>query len=340
MAVATRRRTRREFVQGAGLGGIALLLACERLPGQAQAPAEVARIGFLASGSPDDPALNLDAFRQGLAELNLIEGQNVVLETRYGEGQLDRISDLARELVRLPVAVLVARGAAPIRAAKEASNITPIVMAAGGGDPVGTGLVSSLARPGGNVTGLSDLRTELSAKRLQLLTDIRPGLSRVGFMWTPALPDRLQELEDTEAAARTLGVGIHALEVATANDLDGAFETALGEHVDALLIQVNGLLNTLRTRAAEFALRNRLPTAAQDRQLVVAGGLMYYGPNLPDQLRRTAYYVDRILKGANPAELPIEQPTTFDCVINLQTARALDLTIPQHVLLQATEVLQ
>jgi len=334
------RWSRRQVVQGAGAAGLALLAGCGRPPGQAQPPAKVARIGFLASGSPDDPALYLDAFRQGLAELNLIEGQNVALETRYGEGQLDRIGELARELVRLPVAVLVARGAAPIRAAKEATNTTPIVMAAGGGDPVGTGLVSSLAHPGGNVTGLSDLRTELSAKRLQLLTDIRPGLSRVGFLWTPALPDRAQELADTEVAARTLGVGIHAIEVSTANDLDGAFETALREHLDALLIQTNGLLNTMRPRIAEFALRNRLPTAAQDRQLIVAGGLLYYGPNLPDQLRRAAYYVDRILKGANPADLPIEQPTKFDFVINLQTAQALGLTIPHHVLLQATEVIQ
>ena len=332
--------SRRQLMQGMGAVGLGLLAGCGRLPGQAQPPAKVARIGFLASGSPDDPALSLDAFRQGLAEFNLIEGQNVALEIRYGEGQLDRIGDLARELVRLPVAVLVARGAAPIRAAKEATNTTPIVMAAGGGDPVGTGLVTSLARPGGNVTGLSDLRTELSAKRVQLLTDIRPGLSRVGFLWTPALPDRAQELADTEAAARTFGVGVHAIEVSAANDLDGAFETALREQLDALLIQTNGLLNTMRPRIAEFALRNRLPTAAQDRQLVVAGGLLYYGTNLPGQLRRAAYYVDRILKGAQPADLPVEQPREFDFVINARTAQALGLTIPHHVLLQATEVIQ
>jgi putative tryptophan/tyrosine transport system substrate-binding protein len=333
-------QSRRQFVQGVGVLGLWLVAGCERLPGPTQAPAKIARIGFLASGSPDDPGLYLDEFRDGLAAFNLIEGQNVVLETRYGEGQLDRIGDLARELVQLPVAVLVARGAAPIRAAKEATNTTPIVMALGGGDPVGTGLVSSLARPGGNVTGLSDLRTELSAKRLQLLTDIRPGLSRVGFLWTPALPDRAQELADTEVAASSLGVGVHAIEVSAANDLDGALETVRREHLDALLIQANGLLNSLRTRIAEFALRNRLPTAAQDRQWAVAGALVYYGANFPHQLRRAAYYVDRILKGANPADLPVEQPREFDCVINLRTAQALGLILPPHVLLQATEVIQ
>jgi putative ABC transport system substrate-binding protein len=332
--------SRRRFVQGARVAGLALLAGCGAWPGPTQAPAKVARIGFLASGAPEDPGLYLDEFRHGLAEFNLIEGQNVVLETRYGEGQLDRIRDLAQELVQLPVAVLVARGAAPIRAAKEATNMTPIVMALGGGDPVGTGLVSSLARPGGNVTGLSDLRVELSAKRLQLLTDIRPGLTRVGFLWTPALPDRGEELLDTQAAARTLGASIHAIEVSAANDLDRAFETALGERLDALLIQANGLLNSLRPRIADFALRNRLPTAAQDRQWAVAGALMYYGANFPHQLRRAAYYVDRILNGANPADLPIEQPREFDFVINLKTAQALDLTIPPHVLMQATEVIQ
>jgi putative ABC transport system substrate-binding protein len=330
--------SRRQFVQGVGVAGLGLLAGCGRLPGQG--PPQIARIGFLTNGTGDETALDLDPFRQGLADLGLIDGQNIILETRSAEGQFDRLGDLARELVALPVAVLVARGAAAIRAAKEATNTTPIVMTRGGGDPVGAGLVASLSRPGGNVTGLSSLQVELSGKRLELLTDVRPGLSRVGFLWTPALPDRDRELADTEAAASTLGMGIHSLKVNNSNDLDGAFEAALREHLDALRIQGNFLLTGMRAEIAEFALRNRLPTATENRPSVVAGCLMYYGPNFPDHFRRAASYVDKILKGAKPADLPVEQPTTFELVINLKTAQALGLTIPQHVLLQATEVLQ
>ena len=334
------RWSRRQFVQGVGVAGLGLLAGCGRLPGQAPPAAKVARIGFLSGGAPVDAAMYLDPFRQGLAELNLIEGQHLVLEIRYAEGQLDRLGDLARELVRLPVAVIVAAGATPTRAAKDATNTTPIVMVSGGGDPVGARLVASLARPGGNVTGLSNLRVELSGKQLELLTAIRPGLSRVGFLWTPALPERARELADAEVAGRSLGVGIRSLEVNNSNDLDGAFEAALREDLDALVIQSNGLLNPLRTRIAEFALRNRLPTVAQNPGFVVAGGLLYYGPNLADEFRRAAIYVDKILKGAKPADLAVEQPMRFDFVINLKTAQALGLTIPPHVLLQATEVLQ
>ena len=328
--------SRRQVVLGTG--AIALLAGCGRLPGQGSA--QVARVGFLAGRSADEAASDLDAFRQGLAEVNLIEGQNITLDIRYADGQLDRLGDLARELVGLPVVVLVAQGAAATRAAKDATTTTPIVMAQAGGDPVGAGLVASLAHPGGNVTGLSNLNAELSGKRLQLLTDVRPGLTRVGFVWTPSVPERAREVADTEAAARALGVSIHTLAVSGATDLDGVFEAALREDLGALVIQATVAINPLRTRIAEFALRSRLPTATQSRSHVVAGALMYYGPNGSDQLRRAATYLDKILKGASPADLPVEQPTTFEFVVNLKTAQALGLTIPHHVLLQATEVLQ
>jgi putative tryptophan/tyrosine transport system substrate-binding protein len=213
-------------------------------------------------------------------------------------------------------------------------------MTRGGGDPVCAGLVASLARPGGNVTGLSSLQVELSGKRLDLLKEVRPGLSRVGFLWTPALPDRDRELADTEVAAQTLGIGIRALEVNDPNALEGALETALRERLDALFVQTGGLLTSMRSRISEFALRNGLPTATETRAWVAGGGLMYYGPNFPDQFRRAASYVDKLLQGVKPADLPVEQPTTFEFVINLRTAQALGLTIPQHVLAQATEIIQ
>ena len=332
---------RRQFLQGGlALAGLSLGVGCARLPTLASGSSRAPRVGFLVAGGGGEPALDLDPFRRGLAELNLVEGRDVALEVRYAEGRLDRLDRLARELVVLPVAVIVARGAAAIRAAKGATDTTPIVMTAGGGDPVGAGLVASLAHPGGNVTGLSNLQAELSAKRLELLRAVRPGLASVGFLWTPSLPDRTREFADTEAAARSFGIGLRALEVSRPDDLAGALEVVIQEHLDALIVQTNNLLSPLRGQIAEFALGHRLPTATQNREYVVAGGLMYYGPDISDIFRRAATYVDKILKGASPANLPVEEPTTFDFVVNLQTAQALGLTIPQTVLAQATEIIQ
>ncbi|MFN8633949.1 MAG: ABC transporter substrate-binding protein [Chloroflexota bacterium] len=325
---------------GLALAGLGLLAGCSRLSSSASGLPKVPRVGFLVAGTSAEPALDLEPFRQGLAELNLVEGRDLTLEVRYGDGQQDRLGDRARELVRLPVAVIVARGAAAIRAAKEATDTIPIVMTAGGGDPVGAGLVMSLAHPGGNVTGLSNLQAELSAKRLELLREVRPGLLGVGFLWTPSLPDRGRELSDTEAAARFFGMVVRTLEVNRPDDLDGALQAAIDGHLDTLIVQTNNVLSPLRSRIAEFAVRHRLVTATQNREYVVAGGLMYYGPDIPDIFRRAAIYVDKILKGASPADLPVQEPTTFELVVNLKTAHSIGLTIPQSILQQATEVIQ
>jgi putative ABC transport system substrate-binding protein len=330
---------RRRDLLRVGLAGAGLaLVGCERAP-PAPPASKAPRVGFLVAGSPE-PALDVNPFRLGLADLNLVEGRDLVLEVRYAEGQVDRLDGLARELVQLPVAVIVARGAAAIRAAKGASDTIPIVMTAGGGDPVGAGLVASFARPGGNVTGLSNLQAELSAKRLELLREVLPSVSSVGFLWTPSLPDRTREFADTEAAARRVGVVVHSLEVSRPDDLDGAFRVAISSRLEALIVQTNNVLTAVRGRVADFALRQRLPTATQNREYVVAGGLMYYGPDIPGIFRRSATYVDKILKGASPGDLPVEEPTTFEFVLNLKTAQALGLAIPPPVLAQATEVIQ
>jgi putative ABC transport system substrate-binding protein len=328
---------RRQFVQGAGATGLALLAGCGRLPGQAP-PSKVARIGWLGPGNGSDP--NFEAFRQGLREFGYVEGQNVVIEARWAAGRFERYPALAAELVGLQPDVLVTTSTPPTLAAQQATSTIPIVFTSSG-DPVGLGLVASLARPGGNITGLSNLFVPLGRKRLELLKETVPSAARVAGLWNPTNPANALEWSATQEAARTLGVEAQSVAVRTTSDLASALDTILDERADALVILADPLLSVTNTpQIPDFIARTRLPTMTTVGANVEAGGLMYYGPSLTGMCRRAAYYVDRILRGAKPAELPVEQPTTFDFAINLKTAQALGLTIPQHVLLQATEVIQ
>jgi putative tryptophan/tyrosine transport system substrate-binding protein len=329
--------SRRQFVQGAGVAGLGLLGGCGRLPWQAQQPPRVPRIGFLGGGSPTEG--NYDALTRGLAALGYVEGYNIIIEGRYADGQVARLPELVAELIDLPVELLVVGGTLPLRAATDATETIPIVMAVGN-EPVRQGFVASLARPGGNITGLSQINVQLAGKQLELLKDTVPRLARLAFLWNPAIPDRAYELRETETAAESLALRVHSLEARTPEELEVAFAAAATEQPDALLVQTSSLNSVHRARIAELAAGNRLPTMASRREFATNGGLMGYGPNRDDQYQRAAYFVDRILKGAKPADLPVEQPMTFDFVINLKTAQTLGLTIPSHVLAQATEIIQ
>jgi putative ABC transport system substrate-binding protein len=330
--------SRRRFVQGASVASLGLLGGCWRLPGQPQTPATIPRIGVLSTAAdPADPTN--EAVRQGLRELGYVEGQNVILEWRYLAGGVDRLPELAAELVRLPVDIIVSQGTAANRAAKDATATIPIVMT-NASDPVKAGLVATLAHPGGNVTGLASLSAQLGGKRLELLNETVPSLARVAMAWDPTIADRADEFEDAAAAARTLGIALQSTEVRDDRDLEVAFGAVTRGHAEALFIQDNAVTRRNRARIAAFAIEHRLPAVSIRREFVEAGSLMSYGPDFADMNRRAAYYVDRILKGAKPADLPVEQPMKFELVINLKTAHALGLTIPQHILLQATEVIQ
>jgi len=335
---------RRRFLQdGLGVGGLALLAGCGLLPPRAQPPTRVARIAWLGLLRSDDPAFArlFEAFRQGLRELGWVEGQNVALDFRFAEGRFDRLPALAGELVRLQPDVLVAGGGKPtLQAALDATGTIPIVVPSYGGDPAADGLVASLARPGGNVTGLSNNAPELSGKRLELLKAVVPGLSRVAVLWNAANPTTAVDWSETQAAAQVLGVKLLALAVRGPDDFAGAFEAAIAEAPDGLIALQDVITYAHRTRIIEFAAKNRLPAMYSGKEWADDGGLLAYGPNLPDLYRRAATYVDKILKGTDPAELPIERPTTFDFIVNLRTATAAGLTIPQEVLMQATEVIQ
>jgi putative tryptophan/tyrosine transport system substrate-binding protein len=332
------RLSRRQVVQGAGTVGLGLLAGCGRLPWQEQPPAKVPRIGFLSGTSAVSGAAAVEAFRQGLREHGYVEGQNIVVDYRFAEAEADQRRALAAELVQLPVDVIVTAGTLAVRAAKDATATIPIVVARGD-DLVAFGLVASLARPGGNVTGLSTIALQLSQKRLELLKEAVPGASRVAVFWNPAIPERASEFSELASVAEALGVQLQSLEVSGTEGFESAFEAATRERADALLTLDNALTSVYRSRLVDLALRSRLPMISADRALAEAGGLMSYGPNFNEQYRRAAYYVDRILRGAKPADLPVEQPSTFDFAINLKTAQALGLTIPHHVLLQATEII-
>jgi putative tryptophan/tyrosine transport system substrate-binding protein len=337
------RWSRRQLVQGAGAMGLALLAGCGRLPWQA--PPKIARIGILIPYVADSRVSQelIQSFGAGLHEFGYVAGQNVILEYRFSHEQEERFPDLAAELVRLPVDVIVAEKHPAIRAAKQATSTIPVVMSAHA-DPVGAGVVASLARPGGNVTGLSSSAATLAGKRLELLQQVSPGISRVAFLRdnSSALAQRPSQriLEELEIAARVLGLGVLSLDVRAPADFAPAFEAALRERADALYVLGDPLTLNQRSRVADFIAENRLPAVFVEKSWVYAGGLMSYGPDYTALYRRAAYYVDRILKGARPADLPVEQPREFESVINLKTAQALGLTIPHHVLLQATEVIQ
>ena len=324
----------------------ALLLAAAAWPAlawagaaRAQAPARVPRIGFLSSSSPSVTAPWLQAFRLGLRDLGWVEGKNISIEYRHAEGRRGRIPDLAADLVRLKVDVIVAPLVGDARAARRATKTIPIVMA-GATDPVGSGLIESLARPGGNVTGLTQMNIELNGKRLELLKEIVPKLSRVAVLWNPK--GRFGQLawKELQLPARHLGVQLHSLEVRSLDDLDQAFEDAIEARAGALLIIPNPMFGPHLERIAGLAAKSRLPSTFFRSEFAEAGGLVTYGTDRDDLYRRAATFVDKILKGAKPSDLPVEQPTKFELVINMKTAKALGITIPQSILLRADRVIE
>src|SRR4051812_35826130 len=338
------RLSRRQFVGGAGTFGLGLLAGCGRLPWQGQpAPRKVPTIGWLRqlSGESTDslepaPDENLEAFRQGLAALGYVEGQHVVIEQRLTDPGESGLREAAADLVRLQVDVLVTRGLAATRAAQAATSTIPIVFASVPA-PVGSGLVASLARPGGNVTGLASLSTELQAKRLEFLAQVVPGLRRVAFLWDALTP--ASSVQELQAAAQTLGVRLQVLEIRDVADYDAAFAAAGAEQADALMVG-DGLNTRNRARIVSLVARARLPAMYGISQAVRDGGLMAYGAAALDSDRRAATYVDKILKGTPPADLPVEQPMRFDFVVNLKTARELGITFPNEIMLQVTEVIE
>jgi len=316
---------------------IIVALASGAAIAEPQQRTKVHRIGYLASASGLGPLE--EAFRQGLRELGYVEGKNIAIEYRLAQGKLDRLVDLAAELVRLKVDIIIVQSTLDAFAARRATTTIPIVMAASG-DAVGTGLVASLARPGGNVTGLTVLARELSGKRLELLKEAVPRLSRVAVLWNAANPDKARDLEETEVQARALGLRLQSLEVRGPNDIESAFRAATSKGAGALFTLTDALIITHQSRIVELAAKGRLPAMHEQREFVEAGGLMSYGPNDADLFRRAATYVDKILKGAKPSELPVEQPTRFEFVINLKTAKKIGLTIPPELLVRADKVIK
>ena len=330
---------RRTFVGGIAAGLLIAPLAA------AQQAGKVWRIGFIrhVPATTPEAARNWEAFRQALQESGYIEGKNLAFELRFSEGKIERFPALAAELVGLKVDVIVVGSAPGAKAAMEATAKIPIVMA-GTSDPVGAGLVASLARPGGNVTGIADYQVDLIPKRLELLKTVAPKVVRVANVFGNFggfdAAKRAAITSEQDAAAKALGVSLLRLQMNTPQDFDATIATIVRERPDALLLSPNPTNLILRNNLAEFALKQRLPTMAARREEALAGMLMSYGPSLTDESRRVAVYVDKIFKGAKPADLPIEQPTKFELVINLKTAKALGLTIPQSLLLRADEVIQ
>ena len=309
------------------------------LSAEAQQSPKVPRIGYLIGVSPSPYSARTEAFRKGLRELGYTEGKNIIVEWRYGKGKPDRVSEFAAELVRLNVDVIVSAGPTPTRFAKHATKTIPIVMAQDG-DPVGNGFVISLARPGGNITGLSRLTPELSGKQLELLKEIIPKLSRVAVFGSSSQPGNGQVLTEIQLAAKTLGVEIQYSDVLSPKDIEAGFRTARNGRADAVLWLVAGLIGTSqRKKVVDLAVKSQLPAIYTGRGYVEAGGLMTYGASLNDLDRRAATYVDKILKGAKPADLPVEQPTKFELVINLKSEKALGITIPQSMRVRADRVI-
>jgi putative ABC transport system substrate-binding protein len=318
---------------------LSFLISASSQIAEAQQTKKVPRIGFLAATSPSAISTRIEAFRQGLGELGYVEGKNIVIEYRYAEGNLDRLPALAAELVRLNVDVIVTGGAANTRAAKEATKIIPIVMALDN-DPVASGFVASLARPGGNITGLSTLAPEISGKQLELLKEIVPKLSRLAVLGNSTTPVNAQALREIELPAGPFRVKLQYLDIRDPKDIETAFRAASKGRAEALLVLASPLFVLQRTQLTDLALKNRLPAIYDRREFVDDGGLMSYGTNFADMSRRAATYVDKILKGAKPADLPVEQPTKFELVINLKAAKQIGLTIPVRVLERANQVIK
>jgi putative ABC transport system substrate-binding protein len=332
--------TRRRFVQGAGAASLGLLAGCGRPTFRGQ-PEHVAHIGFLANlPAPSGTDPGYETFKQALAEQGWREGNNLRIEWRFTEGHFERLPDLAADLARLPVDLIVTRTSVEARAAKAVTPSIPIIFAVGG-DVVGIGLVDSLAHPGGNVTGLTNMAPDLAGKRLELLKGAVPQISRVGAIWNGVDSSMGREYREATVAAEALGIELQSFPIRAPNELAAAFDTARSTGVDAFLIISDAIL-VIRNRSqiVELAARSRLPTMSGDTAFAREGGFTSYGPSGVWLWERTAAYVDRILKGATPADLPVERPMRFDFAINLKTAQALGVSIPQHVLLQATEIIQ
>jgi ABC-type uncharacterized transport system substrate-binding protein len=307
----------------------------------AQQPGKISRLGVIRPervGDPGGQAL-VAAFREGLRELGYVEGQNIALEIRWAEGKRDQLFDLAVELVRLRVDCIITGGFTATQAAKKATSTIPIVMAHAS-DPVRDGLVASLSRPGGNITGLSHMATELAGKRLELVKEAVPKLSRVAVLLSTTNPMQALNFKETEAASGILGVTVRSVEVREANDFEGAFQAAVKGRADAVLAFADALFNTHRKKIVDLATKNRLPAMYTEPEYIDAGGLMVYGPSISDLYRRAAIYVDKILKGAKPAELPVERPIKFELIINLKAAKQIGLTIPPNVLARADKVIK
>jgi ABC-type uncharacterized transport system substrate-binding protein len=321
------------------LGGFALggMLIALGFPAEAQQPARIPRIGILLAPSASFSLPRVEALRRRLRELGYVEGKNILIDYRYAEGKLERLPDLAAELVRLKVDVIVTAGPA-ILAAQKAGPTIPIVFGAAP-DPVSSGLVSSLARPGGNITGLSQMSPDLDGKRLELLKEAFPKVARVAFLWQPGWRGNLA-LTDMEAAAKALGLKLQSLEVQSLDDFDSAFARAKRDGAQALITTAGGIISTQQRQVLDFAAKNRLPAIYHNSEFVEAGGLMSYGPSQTDLFRRAADFVDRILKGTKPADIPVEQPTKFEFAINLKAAKQIGVTIPPKVLAQADRVIK
>jgi len=324
---------RRTFI-GAATG---MLLAAPLAVRAQQAAGKVYRIGILEAIPAAQNAANLDALRRGLRELGYVEGRNLVIEYRSADGQAERFPELASELLRLKVDLIVTRGTPAAKAAKNASETIPVVMATMG-DP--RAIVASFAHPGGNITGLTTFSTELTAKRIELLKELVPNLSRIALLHNMGNPAAPPEWEETRKAAHALGLRAELLDVRNRDEVERAFELALRHRVDALVIGADGLIQLLQQTIVDLAARNRLPATYPAREFVEAGGLIAYAVNFPDLYFRFASFVDRIFKGAKPGELPVEQPAKFELVLNLKTARALGLAVPQSLLLRADAVIQ
>ena len=337
-----------------GLSLVSILLTLG-LPAQAQQPSKVARIGYLSPGDPVSRVYRVEAFRKGLKELGCIEGKNIIIEYRFAQARPERLPELARELVALKVDVIFAGSGPATEAAKNATQMIPIVTSSQ--DPVSQGFVAGLPRPAGNITGLANLTSELVGKRLELLKEVVPQLSRVAVLWTPYSNTRMLQMHKTiiaetpgtfasttwrrtEVAAQSLGVQLQAAEVRDRDDLEPAFAAIKRERAEALFMVRSLIVNDLTKRIADLAAESRLPAIYDERRFPELGGLMSYGANLADLDRRAATYIDKILRGAKPADLPIERPTKFELVINLKTAKVLGLKFPAHLLMEAGAVIE
>ena len=306
---------------------------------QAQQAKKIPRIGYISAGTPSSQSPYTEALRQGLRDLGYIDGQTIAIEYRYGQEKLERLPALIAELLSLKVDVIVTSGATSTRSAKEATNTIPIVMGQDP-DPVGNGFVSSLSRPGGNITGLSSLVAEIGGKRLELLKEVVPRLSRVAVLGTSTNPGNVHQLKEIELAATQGGVQLQFLDVVGTKDIETGFQAATKRRADAVLVLGSPLLNSQRTKIAELAIKTRVPAMYSRSEFIEDGGLMTYGASIPDLYRRAATYVDKILKGAKPADIPVEQPTKFEFIINLRAAKQIGLRIPPNVLARADRVIR